>query len=100
VAVVKVAAFAAALAAASLLAAGCGGGKVAPQRVPDVTGERLDIAEDRLDDLGLRYDAIGGGVLGIVVRSHWVVCSQEPAPGRRDTRVELYVERDCDDWDW
>jgi hypothetical protein len=99
VAVVRIAALAAALAAASVLVAGCGG-KVAPRRVPDVTGDRLDIAEDRLDDLGLRYDAIGGGVLGIVVRSHWVVCSQEPASGRRDTRVELYVERDCDDWDW
>ena len=86
----------AALAAAALLAAGCG--HVSPRRVPDVTGERLDLAEDRLDDLGLRYETIGGGVFGIVVRSHWVVCDQEPAPGRVDTRVELYVERDCDDW--
>ena len=86
----------AALAVASLLAAGCG--EVSPHRVPDVTGDRLDVAEDRLDDRGLRYETVGGGAFGVVVRSHWVVCEQEPDPGKLDTRVELYIERDCYDW--
>ena len=81
----------AALAVASLLAAGCG--EVSPQRVPDVTGDRLDVAEDRLDDRGLHYETIGGGVFGVVVRSHWVVCDQEPAPGKLDTRIELLIPK-------
>jgi hypothetical protein len=87
------------VAAVAALAPGCAAhSPTTPKRVPDVTGERLDVAENRLDDVGLRYDTIGGGDFGILVRSHWVVCDQEPEPGTRDTRVELYVERDCDDW--
>jgi beta-lactam-binding protein with PASTA domain len=74
--------------------AGCGGTN-APRTVPDLRGERLDVAEERLDARGLDWEEIGGGNLGIVVRSHWQVCDQEPRPGRRGTTVRLVVERTC-----
>jgi beta-lactam-binding protein with PASTA domain len=74
--------------------AGCGG-KTAPKPVPDVRGERLDIAEERLDARGFDWEEIGGGNLGILVRSHWQVCDQVPRPGRRGTTVRLVVERTC-----
>jgi len=77
-----------------LVLAGCGPvGK--PKRVPDVRGQRLDLAEDRLLLRGLDYEEIGGGNLGIVIRSHWWVCDQTPPPGRLGTTVKLVVERDC-----
>ena len=65
--------------ALALLLAGCG--STEPKAVPDVSGRSLDVAEDTLDRAGLRYDAVGGGAFGIVVRSHWTVCKQNPAPG-------------------
>lgn len=58
----------------ALLLAGCGG-KAEPKRVPDLRGQRLDLAEGRLEARGLDWEEIGGGTLGIVVRSHWYVCS-------------------------
>ena len=74
--------------------AGCG---AAPKSkpVPDVRGQRLDLAEDRLDARGLDWEEIGGGNLGIVIRSHWWVCEQLPAPGKLATTVKLVVEREC-----
>lgn len=81
-----------ALAAAALLGGGCGG---AANRVPDVEGERLDAAQERLDAAGLGYEVIGGGALGAVIRSNWRVCDQHPAAGRRAKSVELRVERSC-----
>jgi hypothetical protein len=70
------------ISAASVLAlAGCGSNE--PQVVPDVRHERLDVAEERLDSLGLGYEEIGGGTFGIVVRSEWEVCRQERLRGRR-----------------
>ena len=94
-----------ALSAASLLvfAAGCGSSPSnsgSAARVPDVTMEPLSAAEDELDAIGLRYDAVGGGLFGIVVRSHWTVCKQVPAAGRRAVHVTLYVARDCGEEDW
>src|SRR4051812_40374057 len=76
------------------LLAGCGAGTAA-KPVPDLSRRPLDEAESSLDDLGLQYRAIGGGALGIVVRSRWVVCSQRPLPGKKAQRVLLYVERFC-----
>ncbi|HEV8603171.1 MAG TPA: PASTA domain-containing protein [Gaiellaceae bacterium] len=73
--------------------AGCGGSEVKP--VPDVAGERLDVAQDELDDLGLGYEVIGGGVFGVVVRSHWQVCEQHPGPGGRAKSVHLVIARSC-----
>jgi hypothetical protein len=63
--------------------------------VPSLVGERLDVAEDKLDQLGLGYKEIGGGTFGIVVRSNWTVCQTEPAPGGTAARVRLIVDREC-----
>jgi hypothetical protein len=85
------------ISAASVLAlalAGCGSDE--PQVVPDVRNERLDVAEERLDRLGLGYEEIGGGTFGIVVRSEWQVCRQEPAPGKKASKVRLIVDRYCE----
>jgi beta-lactam-binding protein with PASTA domain len=80
--------------AAILVLAGCGG-TAQPKRVPDLRGQRLDLAEDRLDARGLDWEEIGGGTLGIVIRSHWWVCDQQPAPGTFGVTVKLVVEREC-----
>lgn len=83
------------IAVAALVAlAGCGssGDKV----VPKVVGERLDLAESDVKDHGLDFQELGGGVFGIVVRSHWTVCSQEPQPGTKGAeKVKLVVGRFC-----
>jgi beta-lactam-binding protein with PASTA domain len=79
--------------AATLLLTACGGGQ--PMRVPDVRGERLDLAEHHLQDAGLDFDEVGGGALGVVVRSNWTVCDQEPKPGDKATTVRLIVDRSC-----
>jgi hypothetical protein len=67
----------------------------AQHSVPNLVGERLDVAEDKLDQLGLNYNEIGGGTFGIVVRSNWTVCQTEPASGGSAARVRLIVDRDC-----
>jgi beta-lactam-binding protein with PASTA domain len=74
------------------VASGCGG---EARTVPDVVGNRLDVAQETLDDRGLSYETVGGGTFGIVVTSNWTVCEQEPAAGRRAKRVELVVARWC-----
>jgi hypothetical protein len=85
----------------ALLAGGCGG---EANRVPDVQGKRLDVAQDVLDDAGLGYEVIGGGALGVAVRRNWQVCEQRPKAGKRAKSVKLYVGRSCigtvpDDYD-
>jgi beta-lactam-binding protein with PASTA domain len=76
----------------ALVVGGCGGGE--PRPVPDVRGQRLDLAERRLDDAGLEYERVGGGTFGIVVSSNWRVCDQEPKGGEA-VRVRLVVGRSC-----
>ena len=79
----------------------CGGQAPRVQRIPDVRGERLDVAEARLRDRGLDYEELGGGTFGIFVRSHWEVCDQHPRPGTHGRKVQLIVDRDCyEDEDW
>ena len=77
------------------VAAATGCGETRPRPAPNVTGQRLDAAEDTLDAEGLRYRTIGGGAFGIVVRSHWLVCRQRPAAPTRTTNVTLVVGRSC-----
>jgi hypothetical protein len=74
------------------LAGGCGG---EANRVPEVEGKRLDVAQELLDDAGLGYEVIGGGALGVVVRRNWQVCEQRPRAGRLAKSVELHVGRSC-----
>jgi serine/threonine protein kinase len=64
--------------------------------LPDVGGERLDIAEQELRRLGLRTEREGGGLLGIVVPENWEVCETNPAGGdktRPGATVRLAVDR-------
>jgi hypothetical protein len=82
------------IAGSTLLAAGCGGSPE-PRTVPDLRGDRLDVAERRLDGLGLEYERVGGGAFGIVVRSNWDVCDQTPRPGVEAAKVTLVVDRSC-----
>jgi hypothetical protein len=79
----------------AVVLAGCGG--TTPKRVPDVRGERLDVAEARLEARGLQWEEISGGTLGVIVRSNWYVREQIPKPGQKATTVRLVVERG--DWD-
>lgn len=76
----------------AVLAAGCGG---EPHDVPNVAGERLDVAADRLEDEGLEYELLGGGTFGVVVKANWYVCEQHPSGGSRASSVELVVARSC-----
>lgn len=66
--------------------------------LPEVIGERLDVAESNLDHLGIAYEEIGGGTFGVVVASNWTVCDQRPGPGEEADSVELIIARpgDCD----
>ncbi len=81
------------ISATALVLAGCGDSE--PKTVPDLRYERLDVAEERLDRIGLGYEEVGGGAVGIVVRSNWRVCRQEPQPGKTATNVRLIVDRSC-----
>jgi hypothetical protein len=77
---------------AAALAGGCGG---EAKPVPDVEGKRLDVAQEILDDEGLEYEVIGGGALGVIVRSNWEVCDQRPRAGVEAQSVNLVVARSC-----
>src|SRR4051794_19287175 len=77
-----------------LVATGCGGA-VAARRVPDVRGQRLDLAEERLQARGLDFEEVGGGTFGVVARDGWPVCAQVPRAGRRSRTVRLVVAREC-----
>jgi Ethanolamine utilization protein EutJ (predicted chaperonin) len=64
--------------------------------VPDLVGERLDVAEDDLQEQDLDYKEIGGGTFGIVVLSNWEVCETKPSAGDdvgQGDEVKLIVER-------
>jgi len=86
---------AAAIIAIGLLLSATACGETTPKPVPDVTGDPLNVAEDTLDALGLRYRTVGGGAFGIVIRSHWLVCRQTPRPRRIAREVVLTVSRAC-----
>jgi hypothetical protein len=65
-------------------------------KVPNLVGERLDVAESKLNDLGITYTEVGGGVVGIVVRSNWTVCKTDPSEGKKASGpVKLIVARSC-----
>lgn len=66
-----------------------------PVSAPDVRGLRLDVADTRLESLNLDVRTAGGGSFGVVRRSKWWVCTQDPRPGQRTTEVEVFVDREC-----
>lgn len=89
------------LAAAVILAlalTGCSGGKDAS--MPDVTGKQLDVAKSDIQRAGFGGDVevIGGGMLGILDESNWMVCEQLPAAGTLiSDKPRLTVDRSCGD---
>src|SRR3954471_3312919 len=65
-------------------------------RVPALAGQPLDVAEQRLDDLGLRSSEDGGGIFGVLIPSDWNVCETSPAADslvRRASTVRLLIDR-------
>jgi serine/threonine protein kinase len=65
-------------------------------RVPALAGESLDVAEQRLDDLGLRSSEEGGGIFGVLIPSDWNVCETSPAADsvvRRGSTIRLLIDR-------
>lgn len=73
---------------------GCG---AAEGPVPDVVGERLDVAKSVMSDAGYDTESLGGGVVGIVDESNWTLCETRPAGGATDGgTVKLIVDRTCD----
>jgi hypothetical protein len=90
--------FGSTIAVAILLGVG-GCGSETKSAMPDVTGKKLNVAESVIEDAGFD-DAIkvdGGGMLGIVDKSNWEVCSQQPKAGSSISGApQLVVERSCD----
>ena len=65
-------------------------------RVPALAGQPLDMAEQRLDDLGLRSSEDGGGIFGVLIPSDWNVCETSPAADslvRPGSTVRLLIDR-------
>ena len=46
--------------------------------LPDVTGERLDIARERIERQDFLVEIEGGGALGVIQEDNWKVVSQTP----------------------
>lgn len=67
--------------------------------MPNVTGERLDVAKSDIEHAGFKndVDVVGGGTFGVLVESNWVVCEQSPAAGTNLAGTpRLVVDRSCD----
>lgn len=80
--------------------AGCGSDE--PVTMPDVTGQKLDVAYDKIQNAGFENkDDVkieGGGTLGVIMEGNWTVCAQKPAAGEAiDGEPTLTVDRACDD---
>ena len=64
--------------------------------VPSLIGQPLDVAEQRLDDLGLQSIQEGGGIFGVLIPSDWEVCATSPTADstvRRGSTVRLLIDR-------
>lgn len=67
--------------------------------VPNELGKRLDVAENNLNEAGLSFRVLGGGLFGVMVRSDWTVCETEPTPEsaiKAGGRVKLIIKRSCE----
>jgi PASTA domain len=66
--------------------------------VPSVVGLRLDAAKRTLESRGFDHKVHGGGLLGVLDDSNWVVCrasERAGTPMARGARIEVWVERAC-----
>jgi PASTA domain len=73
-----------------------GGTVITKTLVPELVGERLDIALDRITRAGFESDVDGGGLFGILQEENWEVVEQDPAPGgflEQGSTVRVRVER-------
>ena len=75
-----------------------GGGSPTPAgiEVPSLRGQPLDVAEQRLADLGLHASEAGGGLFGVLIPADWDVCETSPAAGtsvRPGSTVRLAIDR-------
>ena len=81
----------------SATATGTGGDSAGSSvTVPSLAGQPLDVAEQRLNDLGLRPTEEGGGLFGVLVPSDWDVCSTAPTAGSAvapGSTVHLSIDR-------
>ena len=77
--------------------AGCGSDN--DTAMPDVVGQRLDVAQSEIERAGFEDDVeiVGGGVFGVIDESNWQVCEQLPKAGSAiSDKPRLTVERSCD----
>jgi Protein kinase domain/PASTA domain len=75
---------------------GGGGSKPSGVTVPALTGQPLDVAEQRLEDLGLESSEVSNSLFGVLLTSEWDVCETDPAAGevvRPRSTVRLIVDR-------
>jgi hypothetical protein len=64
--------------------------------VPDVVGQRLDIAKRQLGLRQFEVDVDGGGLLGVLDEDNWRVTEQTPEPGtylEQGSSVRVTVEK-------
>ncbi|MDP2013152.1 MAG: PASTA domain-containing protein, partial [Actinomycetota bacterium] len=81
---------------ALLLVAACSSSTAA--FMPNVQGQRLDLAYSDLAAAGVDKEAIeivGGGTFGVIDESNWTVCQQAPSAGEALASVRLVVDRSC-----
>jgi PASTA domain len=73
-----------------------GGRIVASTTVPDVIGDRLDIAKQRVRRAGFVVRQSGGGLLGVIRDHDWQVVASDPTAGtslQLGSTVTLDIER-------
>lgn len=78
--------------------AGCASGPTEDIIMPEVSGQRLDIALSDIERAGFsdEVEVVGGGLLGVLDESNWEVCEQTPNGGEAVTAApRLIVERSC-----
>lgn len=73
-----------------------GGTVIVTTAVPDLVGERLTTARERVERSGFDLDVVGGGLLGVIVESNWEVVAQAPPAGQQreqGSTVQVEIER-------
>jgi hypothetical protein len=74
----------------ALLLAGCGSANL--NGAPNVKGLSLPSAEEQLEAHGYKASVTTGALFGVIVRSHYTVCS-ESTPDEK--LVPIKVEKQC-----
>lgn len=67
-----------------------------PATIPDLVGERLDIATDRIRRAHLLVKVEGGGIFGVIREQNWEVVTQQPPAGKvteTGSTVQINIDR-------